>query len=590
MSYLTIILPGWVLLPHRATSRDGRRHVNTAPVRLRRAQNDEHGKHEDGHFATATIRYIKDLASMFGNDCIFYLSQDDKCKVPLGLPAARVQAPMLMHLDYRIHLPDHDWTVAPRHQLTPSVYAACLLSEDGDIGYSGPTYIAIRSAKHEFSSAETHATDFDRLVCLKDFEKVARNETGQVKPILIITVDGGPDENPRFPKTLVANIKKFKKYNLDALFILTHAPGQSAYNIVEGRMAPLSHDLAGLILPYDYFGSHLNDSGVTVNVDLEKLNFRKAGQILAERWTQSVIDGFPCVAEYINPPATTDDERQQVDVAIVIDKLLRKICAEEEAEEGHEFRVRASDEYYQENARAPREKIGEQPKYDIDEYWCAIHVLQTQYTLQIIRCNSVECCGPWRSNYVAVFPHRFLPAPVPFERTTYGIRMAEKDYQRGQFYGSLFQRIQFHGVVIQHTQNELLPFDYCCSSVKKELKKRTCKVCNQYIPSAYRMKNHYKIHAQNYEHFDHDQEDRLPSPAINDITTNSNENQSLTAAALAPVVKIEMLDWLQSDVDNIDSSSTATQLANDRVTWSMKNLCVEENADESESKHLVHLE
>ncbi|CAF4489521.1 unnamed protein product, partial [Rotaria sp. Silwood2] len=81
------------LLPHRASSRDGRRHINTAPVRLRRAQNDDHGKHEDGHFATATIHYMKDLASIFGNDCVFYLSQDDKCKVPLGLPAARVQAP-----------------------------------------------------------------------------------------------------------------------------------------------------------------------------------------------------------------------------------------------------------------------------------------------------------------------------------------------------------------------------------------------------------------------------------------------------------------------------------------------------------------
>ncbi|CAF4770220.1 unnamed protein product, partial [Rotaria sp. Silwood2] len=81
------------LLPHRASSIDGRRHVNTVPVRLRRAQNDEHGKHEDGHFATATIRYMKDLASVFGNDCVFYLSQDDKCKVPVGLPAARVQAP-----------------------------------------------------------------------------------------------------------------------------------------------------------------------------------------------------------------------------------------------------------------------------------------------------------------------------------------------------------------------------------------------------------------------------------------------------------------------------------------------------------------
>jgi hypothetical protein len=81
-----------------------------------------------------------------------------------------------------------------------------------------------------------------------------------------------------------------------------------------------------------------------------------------------------------------------------------------------------------------------------------MHVLQTQYTLQIVRCNSVECCGAWRSNYIEVFPHRFLPSPVPFERTPYGVRMAEKDYQRGQFYGSLFQRIQFHGVVIENTQ------------------------------------------------------------------------------------------------------------------------------------------
>ena len=489
---------------------------------------------------------MKDLASIFGNDCVFYLSQDDKCKVPIGLPAARVQAPMLMHLDYRIRLPDHDWVVAPRHQLIPSVYATCLLSEEGDIGYSGPTYIAIRSAKHDLSTADTHADDFDRLIKLKEFEKVAHDETGDIKPIVIITVDGGPDENPRFPKTLVANIRKFRKYNLDALFLLTHAPGQSAYNIVESRMAPLSHDIAGLILPYDFYGSHLNDSSVTVNVDLEKLNFRKAGQILAERWNQSVIDGFPCVAEYVNPPATTDDQRRFDDVKLTMDEILREICAEEEAEEGHEFRISARDQYYQENARPRREKFSDQLKYDIDEYWCATHVLQTQYTLQIIRCDSIECCGPWRSNYIKVFPHRFLPPPVPFERTIYGIRMADKDYQKGQFYGSLFQRIQYHGVVIQHTQNELLPFDYCCSSVKKELKKRTCQVCNQYIPSAYRMKNHYKIHAQHYEDFDHDQDEMLPPPpTTTDSTTKS------------PVVKSEILDWLRPDLEELHLDETS---------------------------------
>jgi hypothetical protein len=94
-----------------------------------------------------------------------------------------------------------------------------------------------------------------------------------------------------------------------------------------------------------------------------------------------------------------------------------------------------------------------------------MHVLQTQYTLQIVRCNSIECCGAWRSNYIEVFPHRFLPSPVPFERTPYGVRMAEKDYQKGQFYGSLFQRIQFHGVVIENTQVNQIDFQnkrkYC---------------------------------------------------------------------------------------------------------------------------------
>ncbi|CAF0726611.1 unnamed protein product [Adineta steineri] len=574
------------LLPHRASSIEGRRHNQTVPVRLRRAQNDEHGKHEDGHFATATIRYMKDLASIFGNDCVFYLSQDDKCKVPLGLPAARVQAPMLMHLDYRIRLPDHDWTVAPRHQLTPSVYAACLLSEDGDLGYSGPTYVAVRSAKHDQSNADSHATDFDRLVNLKEFEKVARDETGQVKPIVIVTVDGGPDENPRFPKTLVACIRKFKKYDLDALFCLTHAPGQSAYNIVERRMAPLSHDLAGLILPHDHFGSHLNDSGSTVNVDLEKLNFRKAGQMLAETWNQTIIDGYPVFAEYINPPVTSEDERRQLDVKIVMDELIRQVCAEEEAEEGHEARISAADEYYQDNARPPREKFSDQPKYDIDEYWCAMHVLQTQYTLQIVRCNSVECCGAWRSNYIEVFPHRFLPSPVPFERTPYGVRMAEKDYQKGQFYGSLFQRIQFHGVVIENTQNEMLPFDFCCSSVKKELRKRTCRICNQYIPSAYRMKNHYKIHAEHYDDFDHEQDDTLPLTNMND----SNENQQPTTTAAPPVFKTEMLDWLRSDFDEFDLGPAPTQLASDRVTRSLKKLRVQEKQNEDNNEDWVHVE
>ena len=66
-------------------------------------------------------------------------------------------------------------------------------------------------------------------------------------------------------------------------------------------MAPLSHDLAGVVLPHDTFGSHLNNKNETVDKELEMKNFAKAGEVLAEIWSKTVIDNYPTVAEYINP-------------------------------------------------------------------------------------------------------------------------------------------------------------------------------------------------------------------------------------------------------------------------------------------------
>ena len=69
------------------------------------------------------------------------------------------------------------------------------------------------------------------------------------KPVIIVVVDGGPDENPHFMKTISVAIHNFKIMNLDALFVCTNAPKHSAFNRVERRMAPLSRELAGLISP-----------------------------------------------------------------------------------------------------------------------------------------------------------------------------------------------------------------------------------------------------------------------------------------------------------------------------------------------------
>lgn len=42
-------------------------------------------------------------------------------------------------------------------------------------------------------------------------------------------------------------------------------------------MAQLSDQLSGLILQHDFFGSHLDSRGRTVDADLERQNFTKIG-------------------------------------------------------------------------------------------------------------------------------------------------------------------------------------------------------------------------------------------------------------------------------------------------------------------------
>ncbi len=246
--------------------------VSTSQVRLIKATNTARTSHPDKDFCFATHNMIRDMIKLFGEQCVTFLSVDDKCRVPIGLTAATKQAPLMMHVEYKIRLPDHDFVKAPAHKLIPSVNALCDIV-DGIVTYTGPTVIKIRSAKHDSSTAASHHNDFNALF---------QAHPDKLKPIVVVSVDGGPDENPRFPKTLAYSIKKFKDNNLDALITLCHAPGNSAFNPVERRMAPLSRELAGVVLPHEHYGSHLDSSGKTIDTELERRNFQHAGEALAE--------------------------------------------------------------------------------------------------------------------------------------------------------------------------------------------------------------------------------------------------------------------------------------------------------------------
>lgn len=119
----------------------------------------------------------------------------------------------------------------------------------------------------------------------------------------------------RFPNVIRTMINHFKRYDLDALFVATNAPGRSAFNRIERRMAPLSKELSGLILNHDHYGSHLNSKNQTIDKELEKLNFMHAGLTLAEVWNQLIFDGYEVISEYIEPENSELKEKSVVQVS-----------------------------------------------------------------------------------------------------------------------------------------------------------------------------------------------------------------------------------------------------------------------------------
>ena len=68
----------------------------------------------------------------------------------------------------------------------------------------------------------------NRARSLPEFTESFQNRQSQEKKMMIVTVDGGPDENPRYSNNISCTIEYFCEHDLDAYFLETNAPGRSA--------------------------------------------------------------------------------------------------------------------------------------------------------------------------------------------------------------------------------------------------------------------------------------------------------------------------------------------------------------------------
>jgi hypothetical protein len=168
------------------------------------------------------------------------------------------------------------------------------------------------------------------------------------------------------------------------------------------------------------------------------------------------------------------------------------------------------------------------------------------------------------------------------------------------FYGNLFQRIQFHGIVINHTHNDLLPFDACCPSLQTKLSSRLCSICKQYIPTSIRLRNHYKIHQQqclsDLIDYDNNKEENI----IDD--TDLNDPYDMSIKSINSIQKgvhlfTDITEWLKSDFEDdpivdIKTKSTAAmasamirkdkQMAEATTTQQEKSMTIMSNKQQEE--------
>lgn len=118
--------------------------------------------------------------------------------------------------------------------------------------------------------------------------------------------------------------------------------------------------------------------------------------------------------------------------------------------------------------------------------WLAVHVRQSQYLLQVVKCSNRSCCDPLRSNLASILPHRFLPPPIKVTHDDGGLlQVADPNANEGKFV-SLFA----HSAL--HIPNIPTAYDWFCPSVQGELENRTCVHCGLYFPTQTSKKGHIK--------------------------------------------------------------------------------------------------
>ncbi len=109
------------LLPRQSNSIAAKAHHHPAWVAVSRVSHTDTRKHSDRHYCLASVKYVRQFASMFA-DISVIISQDNKAKVGLGVPAVGRIFQTLQSINEPVSVANHDFPIGCRQKLIPSIY------------------------------------------------------------------------------------------------------------------------------------------------------------------------------------------------------------------------------------------------------------------------------------------------------------------------------------------------------------------------------------------------------------------------------------------------------------------------------------
>ena len=119
--------------------------------------------HIDEHYCLASVKLVKTFAENFPDDSII-ISQDDKAKIGLEIPAVRRTFKMVQSVNEPVTIADHDFPMDTKQKLIPLVYLLINSLDSSKILCINYMSIIVYSEYFVKMLSRTHMADLIKII------------------------------------------------------------------------------------------------------------------------------------------------------------------------------------------------------------------------------------------------------------------------------------------------------------------------------------------------------------------------------------------------------------------------------------------